>query len=67
MARHLPSAKRLSRVRDSGDLGKVRFHVPAGRRLILKAPGGGGFGPASERPEDARAADRLAGYVSKEK
>jgi len=41
-------------------------HVPAGRRLILKAPGGGGFGPASERSADAQAADRLAGYVTEE-
>ena len=42
-------------------------HVPAGKRLILKAPGGGGFGPASERDEEARADDRLKGYVSEEK
>ncbi len=41
-------------------------HVPAGRRLILKAPGGGGFGPADERHEDAHAADQLAGYLEKE-
>lgn len=41
-------------------------HVPPGKRLILKASGGGGFGPASERDEQARAADRLAGYVTEE-
>ena len=40
--------------------------VPAGRRLILKAPGGGGIGPASERPLKARQADRLAGYTSED-
>jgi N-methylhydantoinase B len=39
-------------------------HVPAGRRLILKAPGGGGFGPPGERSAEARRADRLAGYVT---
>jgi len=39
-------------------------HVPAGKRLILKAPGGGGFGPADERSDEAQAADRLAGYVT---
>ncbi len=39
-------------------------HVPCGKRLILKAPGGGGMGPASERSEDACAEDRLKGYVS---
>jgi len=41
-------------------------HVPAGRRLILKAPGGGGFGQASERSDAARADDALKGYVSDE-
>lgn len=39
-------------------------HVPAGKRLILKAPGGGGFGPPSQRDEAARADDRLKGYVT---
>lgn len=39
-------------------------HVPAGRHLILKAPGGGGFGPASERDPEALAADLRGGYVS---
>ncbi|SLN42843.1 Acetophenone carboxylase delta subunit [Roseovarius albus] len=41
-------------------------HVPAGNRLILKAPGGGGFGPENERSEEARAEDQLKGYVTKE-
>jgi len=41
-------------------------HVPAGRRLILKAPGGGGFGDPDTRSEEARAADRQAGYVTGE-
>ena len=41
-------------------------HVPAGKRLILKAPGGGGFGPASERSATARAEDLLKGYVNDE-
>ena len=39
-------------------------HVPAGRRLILKAPGGGGYGPPDERSAEAARADRIAGYVS---
>jgi N-methylhydantoinase B len=42
-------------------------HVPAGKRLILKAPGGGGFGPAEERSDEERAADMLAGYVTEDK
>jgi len=39
-------------------------HVPAGRRLILKAPGGGGFGVPEERLAEAADADRIAGYVT---
>ncbi|MDK3018924.1 hydantoinase B/oxoprolinase family protein [Pseudodonghicola flavimaris] len=39
--------------------------VPEGRRLVLKAPGGGGFGdPAARAPED-RARDLRRGYVSR--
>lgn len=41
-------------------------HVPAGKRLILKAPGGGGFGPADERSEEARASDALGGYLGED-
>ena len=40
-------------------------HVPTGRRLILKAPGGGGFGVPEKRSAEARKADLLAGYVTK--
>lgn len=39
--------------------------VPAGRRLVLKAPGGGGFGAPEKRPEEARSTDRIRGYVTK--
>ncbi|SME91169.1 N-methylhydantoinase B [Tistlia consotensis] len=39
-------------------------HVPAGRRLILQLPGGGGFGDPAERTPEARAADRARGYVT---
>ena len=42
-------------------------HVPGGKRLILKAPGGGGFGPPEERSEEDRAADLLGGYVTEGK
>jgi N-methylhydantoinase B len=41
-------------------------HVPAGKRLVLKAPGGGGFGPPEQRDKDAVQADLIAGYVSRE-
>lgn len=40
--------------------------VPAGKRLILKAPGGGGYGDPAKRPEAARAEDRRRGYVTGE-
>ena len=39
-------------------------HVPAGRRLILELPGGGGYGDPSKRSADARANDRSKGYIS---
>ncbi len=42
---------------------KGRQHVPEGRRLILQAPGGGGYGPPSERSPQERRQDRDRGYV----
>ena len=38
--------------------------VPAGRRLILELPGGGGHGDPAKRSPEQRALDRLRGYVS---
>jgi len=37
--------------------------VPAGRRLILELPGGGGFGDPAERDPEATANDKTQGYV----
>ena len=42
---------------------KGRHTVPAGRRLILELPGGGGFGDPAERDPAAVTNDRLQGYV----
>lgn len=39
-------------------------HVPAGRRLVLHLPGGGGFGDAALRDQAARDDDRRKGYVT---
>lgn len=39
-------------------------HVPAGKRLILELPGGGGFGPPEARKAEARKADERKGYVT---
>ncbi|WP_323019768.1 hydantoinase B/oxoprolinase family protein [Pararhodobacter sp.] len=40
-------------------------HVPAGRRLVLELPGGGGYGDPARRPDAARANDLSKGYVTK--
>lgn len=39
-------------------------HVPAGRRLVLELPGGGGLGNPADRSEKAKAEDLLKGYVT---
>ncbi len=41
-------------------------HVPAGRRLVLHLPGGGGYGDPARRDPAARAGDLVKGYVSGE-
>jgi N-methylhydantoinase B len=41
-------------------------HVPAGRRLLLELPGGGGYGEPAKRSAEARAQDRIRHYVSEE-
>lgn len=42
-------------------------HVPAGQRLILELPGGGGFGDPTNRSAQSRQADDAKGYVTKGK
>jgi N-methylhydantoinase B len=42
---------------------KGRQHVPAGRRLILQLPGGGGYGSPDKRTPEAVARDRAFGYT----
>jgi N-methylhydantoinase B len=51
---------------DDGTLLKPKGwqHVPAGRRLILHLPGGGGFGDPARRSEPERQADLTKGYVT---
>ncbi|MBI1218315.1 MAG: hydantoinase B/oxoprolinase family protein [Rhodobacteraceae bacterium] len=39
-------------------------HVPAGRRLVLQLPGGGGFGDPTQRDAQARAEDQAKGYLA---
>jgi N-methylhydantoinase B len=38
--------------------------VPAGERLVVEMPGGGGMGPAAERDPDAVRRDVRLGYLS---
>ncbi len=45
--------------------GKGWQHVPAGARLVLELPGGGGFGDPRRRDAAARESDRLKGYVTR--
>ncbi len=57
-----PGAVRLDDGTPFGSKGKQT--VPAGRRLILELPGGGGFGDPAERDPAAAANDLAQGYVS---
>ncbi|MGN6536971.1 MAG: hydantoinase B/oxoprolinase family protein [Mesorhizobium sp.] len=38
-------------------------HVPAGRRLVMELPGGGGYGDPARRSADSRAEDETRGYL----
>jgi N-methylhydantoinase B len=44
-------------------LAKGYQEVPAGRRLIVLTPGGGGYGPEAERAPEEVAAERAAGLL----
>ncbi len=57
-----PGAVRLDDGTPFGSKG--RQTVPAGRRLILELPGGGGFGDPAQRDPAAAANDRVQGYMS---
>ena len=67
--RHGGKAGRAGRLR-IGEHGpdlpsKGEFRVPAGKTLILETPGGGGFGPPTERHTDSVANDLREGLISK--
>ncbi len=45
---------------------RAQHHLQRGDRILIATPGGGGYGPVSERSEDAAAHDRRQGYVTKD-
>ena len=60
-------AKGVISVKDKTVLkGKGRQTIPAGERLLLEMPGGGGLGDPKRRPAELVAADVLNGMVSAE-
>ncbi|WP_298837270.1 hydantoinase B/oxoprolinase family protein [uncultured Roseobacter sp.] len=44
--------------------GKGTFRIGSGETLIFETPGGGGYGPAAERPRKAVLDDVTAGFIS---
>jgi len=60
-----PGAAGELRVKDGRSLSAKGAHqIEAHERLIIRTPGGGGYGDPHQRCMVARAADRSAGYVS---
>ena len=52
-------------LKQNGELqGKGCQHIPAGDRLIINTPGGGGFGPASQRDRQRVRRDLTNGIIS---
>jgi N-methylhydantoinase B len=45
---------------------KGNYRIPAGERLILQTPGGGGFGTPADRDRGAVARDLSNGLISDE-
>jgi len=52
------------RIGDEDLPGKGEVRVPAGQTLIFETPGGGGYGPPSDRDRNAVAADVESGLVT---
>jgi N-methylhydantoinase B len=60
-----PGAPGELRLRSGAVLaGKGAHQIAPDDRLIVRTPGGGGYGPPAGRAEQARAADRSAGYFA---
>jgi N-methylhydantoinase B len=55
--------------RDAGVVSPIKFsdvRINAGERLIVRSPGGAGYGPAEERDHELVVADLREGYVSEQ-
>ena len=61
-ARQRPARSRSTTARFCA--GKGLQFVPAGRRLVLRLPGGGGYGDPARRPTEAIEHDLKHGYIS---
>jgi N-methylhydantoinase B len=62
-----PGAKGSVRLASGGELGPKGLQVvPAGDRVIVSMPGGGGMGSAADRDPDAIRRDIRLGYITKE-
>lgn len=60
-----PGARGAVELADGTQLrAKGRQHVPAGARLRLSLPGGGGYGAPEDRDQGAIRADLAAGYIT---
>jgi N-methylhydantoinase B len=46
--------------------GKGHQKIPAGKRLVLHLPGGGGYGDPKQRPHDEVQADLRGGYITED-
>jgi N-methylhydantoinase B len=61
----LPGAPGELRLRSGSVLaGKGAHRIASDDRLIVRTPGGGGYGPPAKRTQEARAVDRSAGYLA---
>ncbi|HCG02730.1 MAG TPA: hydantoin utilization protein B [Chloroflexi bacterium] len=69
-----PGAPNVVKVHAGEELLELPFHskggpfdLPAGSRIEMRSPGGGGYGDPLERPLDLLARDLRRGYISREK
>ena len=57
-------ARRWRRLLDLGDQSDLRGLLKRGQKVRLNTPGGGGYGPPTDRAAEDRDEDRRLGYVT---